>query len=40
MIVATTNGLWWYIFKYNGQNIMNVHDKKVLDVYGAKDLEA
>jgi hypothetical protein len=34
-----TNSGWWQLFKFEGQNIVNVQNKKVLDVSGNRDVE-
>lgn len=39
MQIWGTNSGWFQIFKYNGQNIVNIKDNRVLDVEGAKDRE-
>lgn len=39
MQVWGTNSGWFQIFKYSGQNIVNVKDGRVLDVQGGKDKE-
>lgn len=40
MELYKTNSQWFQIFKYSGQNIMNVQNSKVLDVRANKDKEA
>jgi hypothetical protein len=37
--VYKTNSGWFQLFKYNGGNIVNVKDQKVLDVAGSRDTE-
>jgi hypothetical protein len=39
MQIWSTNSGWFQIFKYNGQNIVNIKDGRVLDVEGGKDRE-
>jgi hypothetical protein len=40
MQVWSTNSGWFQIFKYQGENFVNVQSGKVLDVAGSKDEEA
>ena len=39
MQVWNTNSHWFQLFRYVGQNLVNVKDKRVLDVSGNKDRE-
>jgi hypothetical protein len=39
MELYNTNSGWFQLFKYSGQNIMNVQDGKVLDVQSNRDKE-